>query len=344
MKKKGITLSQLAKHLELSTTTVSFVLNNHRQASQIPPETRKRIHDAAKELNYRPDFLARMFRTQRSYTIGVMIPDLSDEFSARVLNGVESGLFENDYYFFVAGHHHQPELITRYLQLFTERRVEGIIAVDTPILELPDLPVVTVAGGFSTPGADNIILNHPAAARLALSHLIELGHRRIAFLKGPAMRCDTGIRWKSIESAAGELKIEIPDDFVAQLSTYQPSPETGYLATRDLILRNANFTALFTFDDVSALGAVKALSDAGKRVPQDVSVIGFDDSNLAAYQMPPLTTIRQPLFELGKTAAETLLEKIAAPRNFEEDISIERTIFVEPQLIVRSSTAPVIVG
>ena len=194
-----VSLKDLAKHLNLSPTSLSLVLNRSPQADSIPQETKDRIFAAARRFNYRPNFLARSLRSQRTYSIGVLVPELSAGYSALVLSGVEEFLMQAGYLYLVTSHRHNPKLIEDYPQLLFERRVEGLIAVDTPCgHELP-LPVVSVSGHERLPGVTNIVLNHRRAAELGLEHLAGLGHRRIAFFKGQSFSSDTDVRWGAFE-------------------------------------------------------------------------------------------------------------------------------------------------
>jgi DNA-binding LacI/PurR family transcriptional regulator len=332
--KQKIGLRQLAKHLGLSTTSLSVVLNDAPGADSIPQETKDRIFEAAEKFNYRPNYFARTLRAQRSFTFGVLVPELSDGYSAMVLSGVEDELLKANYFYIIASHHHRKDLLKEYPRMFAERRVEGIIAVDTEFETPLDIPAVTVSGHKEVKGVTNIVLNHTRAAELAFEHLIKLGHRRIAFLQGQVFSSDTQIRWEAIEAAAKKHNIEINPEFVDRLEGDNPSPETGYLATRRILMRrDRSFTALFAFNDVSAIGAIRALQEAGLRVPQDVSVLGFDDIYGAAFHNPALTTIRQPLFEMGRLAAQTLLKSIDGKEEQPPLIS------AEPTLIIRDSCA-----
>ena len=333
---RPVSLKELASHLNLSTTTVSFVLNGSPMANTIPPQTQERIFAAAREFQYRPNFIARSLRAQRTYSIGVLMPELSGGYSAMVLSGVEERLLEADYFYFVASHRHREELIKRYSRLFAERCVEGLLAIDTPQREQSLLPVVSISGHDKTPGVTNIVLNHDTAALLALKHLKELGHRHIAVIKGQDFSSDTEIRWEAICKAAQQLDLSIPTHHVAQLQGNSPSPETGYAATQTLLGAAQPFTALFAFNDISAIGAIGALREAGKRVSEDVSVIGFDDVDAAAFHNPPLTTVRQPLKKMGHLAADILLKKIS--RAFDDEPPA--FVNVEPELVIRNSTAP----
>lgn len=331
----AVSLKELAAHLGLSTTTLSLVLNKRPSADSIPEETKRRIFSAASELNYRPNYLARSLRAQRTHTVGVLVPELSDGYSAMVLNGVESALSSEGFFYLIASHLHRDDLLEKLPSVLVERQVEGIIAVDTPIRFEPSLPVVNVSGHNEISGVTNVILNHQHAAELGVGHLYELGHRKVAVLKGQVFSSDTEERFETIMKAAASRKINISQKLIQQLEGDLPSPEVGYAATRKLIAGGEKFTALFAFNDVSAIGAIRALEEEGLRVPEDVSVVGFDDIYGAAFHNPALTTIRQPLFEMGRLAAKTVLEELAGKTNGNS----ARVLNVEPTLIVRHSTA-----
>ncbi len=336
--KKGegpVSLKKLAAHLGLSPTTLSLVLNDSPLASAIPQETKDRILVAAREFNYRPNFIARSLRSARTFTLGVLAPEISSGYASEVLGGVEEHLLKEGYFYFVVSHHHRQELLKQYTQLLIERCVEGLIAVDTPHLANLALPTVCVSGHDNAPGVTNITLDHERAAELGIGHLIELGHRRIAAIKGQDFSSDTEVRWEAICEVAKRMGVPIEHALMAQLEGDSPSPETGYLATKRLLERQAPFTALFAFNDISAIGAIRALREAGLGVPEDVSVVGFDDIPAAAYNYPALTTIKQPLRRMGRLAAEHLLKRVSngAQTDFPKEV------MVEPELIVRQSTA-----
>jgi len=330
-----ISLKQLAGHLGLSPTTVSLVLNESPLASSIPDATKKRIIDAARGLQYRPNLVARSLRAQRSFTVGVMVPELSDGYSAMVLSGVEDQLFREGYFSLVASHRHEKNLIEHYPDLFFQRRVEGLIAVDTAYDRRLPIPVVAVSGEHDRDGVSTVKVDHDRAAVLALQYLKGLGHRSIAFFKGQIFSSDTDLRWQAIEKQGRVLGIEVRPELVAQLEGDSPSPELGYVAARKLLDNGAEFTALFAFNDVSAIGAIRAFREASLRVPEDISVIGFDDIYNAAFFSPALTTIRQPLKEMGRLAAELVVRRISNSR-----AEYPREMVVKPELIVRQSACP----
>jgi LacI family transcriptional regulator len=216
-----------------------------------------------------------------------------------------------------------------------------LVAIDTPLKAHPALPMVTVSCPDKHEGLTNIVLNHKRAAELALEHLVGLGHRRVAVIRGQAFSSDSEPRWKAIQHAAAKAKLVLRDELVAQLMEDVPGHEPGYFATQRLLASGSAFTALFAFNDVSAIGAVKALREAGLRVPEDVSVVGFDDIQSAAFQNPGLTTVRQPLRTMGMLAAETVLRQIAG--GAAEHVP-SKQVMVDPEFVVRDSTCAPKVG
>jgi DNA-binding LacI/PurR family transcriptional regulator len=332
--RKPVTLKQLAELLGLAPATISLVVNRSRVADTIPQETKNRIFEAVEKYKYRPSFFARSLRAQRSFTIGVIVPEVSEGYSASVISGVEDHLLQAGYFYFVASHRHRADLVDEYPRLFLERSVDGMIAVDTPWTLSLSVPVVTVSGHNRVNGLTNVILDHALAAELALKHLRQLGHRNIAFIKGQEFSSDTAVRWSNIERKARQMGLAIDPSLVAQLQGESPTSQPGYEATKRLLASRKSFTALFAFNDISAMGAIRALRQANLRVPHDVSVVGFDDIESAAYQNPALTTVRQPLRKMGRIAAETLLRRINRSRN---DGNAET--MVDPELVVRDTTA-----
>ena len=334
---KPVSLKELAERLNLSPATVSLVINGSPVADSIPQETKERIFSAVRKYKYRPNFFARSLRARRSFTIGVIVPEVSDGYSASVMSGVEDHLLQEGYFYFVVSHRHRADLIDEYPRLFLERSVDGLIAVDTPWTLSLSVPVVTVSGHNQVKGVTNIVLDHVHAAEVALKHLAQLGHRQLAFIKGQEFSSDTEVRWSNIQRAARDLGLSISPSLVGQLEGDSSSPELGYAATKKLLATRKPFSALFAFNDISAMGAIRALREAKLRVPQDVSVVGFDDIQSAAYQNPALTTVRQPLREMGRIAAETLLRRI---RQGGSQWQGGETM-IEPKLIIRETTCRV---
>jgi len=332
---KPITLKELSSRLELSQSTVSRIVNGEADKYRIARETQQRVLQAAALYGYTANTVARSLRKKRSYTVGVIVPEISEGYSTAVLGGIEDELLKDGFFYFVVSHRHRPDLLKGYPRMLLARSVEGIIAVDTAIEENLPVPLVSVSGHQHREGLINIELDQGQAALLALSHLQELGHREIAFIKGQAFSSDTNRRWHAIVAAAKALGITIHPELVVQLRGREPGPGPGTEVTWRLLQSRRPFSALFAFNDVTAMGAILALREAGLRIPKDVSVVGFDDVLAASTYRPPLTTIRQPLRDMGQVAASTLMGLISGQIPHPHPAVI--TLY--PKLVVRKSTA-----
>ena len=340
-----VNLRMLAEHLELSQTTVSLVLNNSPSAKSIPQETRNRVLAAAEKLNYRPNYFARSLRQSRSMSVGVLAPDLSEGYFTRVMSGVVEELTRAHYFYFTACHDWKKDLIEQYPRMLVERAVDGFLLLNTPVDELSvPVPVVAISAHAPIANATNIVLDHNLAAEKALRHFYDLGHRRIAFMRGPKAIPDSEFRWKGIEEAAAALGLKLDPTLTIRIDTgawsmrtgqHPMAPEIGYKPMKSLLERTRDFTAIFCFNDIAAIGAIRALKESGLSVPHDVSVMGFDDILSAAFYTPSLTTVRQPLSEMGKYGAKVLLERIA-----DREAAFPPEIVVSPELVVRESTGP----
>jgi LacI family transcriptional regulator len=317
-----VTLKTIAEQLNLTPGTVSAALN-------------KRILAAAQELNYRPNFFARSLRLQRTYTIGVIAEEIGDAYGSMIISGIEQHLRQNNFFFLTVIHRHDKKLLQTYAQMLQSRGVEGFITVDTSLTEQPALPTVAVAGHQRVPGVTNVVLDHKRAARMALQHLRNLGHEEIAFVKGQPFSSDSVVRWDAIVEAAEELGMRIRPELTVQLEGTESTPLIGYPVGKQLLARKRQFTAVFAYNDISAIGAIWAFREAGLRVPDDVSVVGFDDIAGAAFANPALTTVRQPLLKMGQIAAQTLIARIEGRGRYQPEIAIE------PEFVVRDSSGPV---
>ena len=341
--KRRVTLKEVAASLGLSQTTVSLVLNRTAAAASIPAETQRRVFAAAEALGYRPDFVARSLRSRRSRSIGILVPEIGDAYASDVLSGIEDRLLEEGYFYLIASHHSRSELLAKHMQLLRDRLVEGFILVATPLEVPPGIPSVAIAGHDVLDQVTNVVIDHDRAATLALTHLKRLGHRRIAFFKGPARSSDTDPRWQAILDVANRIGLEARPELTLQLGdasngARMPAQEVyrqGHRLGNRLLRTGSPFTALFAFNDVSAIGAMRAFLDAGLDVPRQVSVIGFDDIHAAAFQNPSLTTVRQPLDRMGERAADILLARLSKSATGAEEL-----VTMAPKLVVRDSTGP----
>jgi LacI family transcriptional regulator, galactose operon repressor len=352
MKKNGrtrglITMRDVAQATGFSPATVSIVLNNAPLARFIAPTTRQKIEQTAKRLGYRPNAMARFLRSKRSQSIGVMLFDVTDPFCTPILRGIENAMYPLGYLPIFADAHNQAERFERYLEMLLERHVDGLIVVANwlfvDIHVLADLnkqetPAATI--GWEIPGnrVSSVMVDNEAGGRLALEHLYQRGHRKIAIIRGPKSLIDTAPRWRGIQKFAQSVKMELDSSLILQLPEVfdaTASFEHGYRLTEEL-LQKKKFTALLAFDDLTALGAMRALAKAGIRVPEDCSVTGFDDVAISALSAPSLTTVRQPLEIMGSTAVSIVMDAIKAGHENRDFAAVSQKL--HPELVIRDST------
>jgi len=316
-----------------------MALSPNAESTGVAAKTRERVLRAAQELNYQPNFYARSLSSGRSYTIGVVVPAISEGYYSTLIAGIEHHLTQADYFFLVTSHRWNREKMEQLPKALMSRGAEGLILVNTFMNHEIELPSVRIGGSTRFANSTNVRIDEQLGVRLALEHLVSLGHREIAFFKGEVESTATEERWEGIEKAAREFKIRILKQRVVQLKLRGDDEPIegawdGYSAAQLLLSRNASFTALFTYNDSTAIGAMRAFADKGIKLPQQISVVGYDDIPAAQYERPALTTIRQPLLQMGEQAAEFLLERIAGKRK-------RADVLVEPTLVVRGSTARV---
>ena len=327
-----ISLRMLGDYLNLSPATISLVLNNAPGVRSIPQETRDRVTSAAAKFDYRPSFYARSLRKRQTFSIGVLVPDLNDHYVAPVLAGVEEFLIEEGYFYLTASHRRKPDLIEEYPRLLMDRSVEGFVLIDTVLEHGMKLPAVAVAGHRKIEGVTNVVLDQRRAAELTLAHLYELGHRKIAFMRGGSHSSDADERWGCLMQVAAEMGLEVLPELTVQVKLRVSTPELGFGPANELLDRGGDFTAIVCYNDEAAIGAIRAIMNHGLRVPEDISVVGFDDIQSAAFSNPSLTTVRQPLNQMGIEAARILLQRIRGTEAFED------TVPILPELVIREST------
>ncbi len=347
----SVTMRDVAKASGFSPATVSIVLNNAPLAQYIAPGTKKKIEDAARKLGYRPNAMARFLRSKRTHSVGVMLIDITDPYCTPILRGIENSLYQASYVPILADAHNQRNRFERALEMLLERHVEALIVVanwmfvDIHLLadfNRRNIPVATI--GWELPGdtVSSVMVDNEAGGRLALEHLHQLGHRKIAFIRGPKMLIDSAPRWKGIQRFANSAGLEIDPNLVMQLPDWQdPNSgfEGGFRLTEELLQRKKKFTALMAFDDLTAMGAIRALTKAGMKVPEQCSVAGFDDVAMSAMSVPSLTTVRQPLEMMGNLAVNEIMEGINASQEKRDwKITHHRT---SPELVIRESTRAV---
>jgi LacI family transcriptional regulator len=348
VKTSVITIRDVAKEAGFSSTTVSIVLNNAPLARYIPAATKKRIEKAAKKLGYRPNLFARSLRSKRSHTVGVMVFDMTDPYCTLVLRGIENSLYQSSYLPILTDVHNERSRFERYLEMLLDRRVEALIVlanwlfVEVDVLadlERSSIPTIMIGRELQTDTVSSVVVDNEVGAYAAVEHLYLLGHRKIAFIRGPKTLADSAPRWRGIRSFAKSCGLELDPRLVLDLPESRDpisSFEAGYKLTEDLIKSKRPFTGLVAFDDMTAFGAIRALAKAGLRVPEHCSVIGFDDVAASSLYNPPLTTIRQPMQDMGAMAATLVVEGINAVLEKREVSAVHRKM--APELAVREST------
>ena len=350
-KQPSITLREVAKESGFSLTTVSIVLNNAPLSRYIPAESKNRIARAARKLGYRPNLYARSLRSQRTHAVGVMVCDMTDPYCTLILRGLENSLYQSSFLPIFADFHNERGRFERHLEMLLGRRVEGLIVLANWLfldvnllaeLQKSGIPTVMIGRELRADSVSSVVVDNEAGARQGLEHLHSLGHRRIAFIRGPKAVADTAQRWKGIRSFAHDVGLELDPDLVVDLPESQ-DPLSGfegsYRLTSNLLVSKRPFTALMAFDDTAAFGAVRALTKAGLRVPEHCSVVGFDDVPSAALYTPALTTLRQPMETMGSMAADLVVGAINAAQGKREFCPTHQK--VAPELVVRESTSAV---
>ncbi len=347
-KNSAITLRDVACESDVSAATVSIVLNNAPLARYIPPTTKDRIEKAARKLGYRPKLLSRFLGAKRNHTVGVMVFDITDPYCTLILRGIENSLYQASFVQILTDVHNQRGRFERYLEMLLARPIEGLVIVanwlfvDIDLLadiEKRNIPAVMIGRELRTASVSSVMVDNEAGAHLAMEHLYSLGHRKVAFIRGPKMLIDSVPRWRAVRSFARSVGLEIDPALVVDLpDSLDPNSgfEGGFRLTEELLKRKKRFTAVMAFDDMTAFGTIRALARAGLRVPEDCSVIGFDDVIPAGLSVPSLTTVRQPMEALGSAAVGIVMEGINAAAEEREYQATHRKL--APELVVREST------
>jgi LacI family transcriptional regulator len=346
---KHVTLVDVARQSGFSPSTVSIVLNEAPLSRYVAALTKQHIRETAKALGYHPNASARSLRSRRSRTIGILIFDISDPFCTLILRGIEKALDITGYLPVIMDAHNDRKQLEGYLGMLMERRVEGLIVVANWLFEggggvLFDIlqnsfPTIVVGRDLAHDQIRSVVVDNEAGGYAALQHLYELGHRKIACILGPEMLIDSNRRWQGMQCFASEHSLTLDPRCIRRM-VEALDPFSGFPAglelTQDLLRCGADFTAIAAFDDLTALGAVRALAQAGLRVPSDCSVIGFDDAPLAAFCTPGLTTIRQPMEDMGTVATQWVLKAAQGEDNLPGPSTVAHML--EPTVVVRDST------
>jgi LacI family transcriptional regulator len=343
-----VTIRDVAKTSGFSSTTVSIVLNNAPLARYIPAATKKRIEAAAKKLGYRPNLFARSLRSKRSHTVGVMVLDMTDPYCTLILRGIENSLYQANLLPILTDVRNERGRFERHLEMMLDRRVEGMVILANWLfldinliadLEKSSIPTVMIGRELRTDSVSSVIVDNELGGHAAVEHLYSLGHRKIAFIRGPKSLSDSSPRWKGVRAFCQSKGLDLDARLVMDLPESRDpisSFEAGHKITEELIKRRRSFTAIMAFDDMTAFGAIRALSKAEIRVPEQCSVIGFDDVASAALYTPALTTVRQPMEGMGSLAVSLVVDGINSVLEKKKVAAVHRRI--APELVVREST------
>mgnify|MGYP001187427210 CR=1 FL=1 len=326
-----VRISDVAKLANVSTATVSRVLSN---SGNVKKETTEKVLEAIRKLNYQPNMLARQLRKLETKTILVVVPDITNTFFSKVLRGIEHVAIENDYEVLLGDTGNNIERESGYLNILRQRKADGMILLtarlESHVLEeiASEFPVVLACEYLEGSTIPTVSIDNISSARKATEYLIHLGHRRIGFISGPLNVILSRDRLKGFRQAMAQHGIPV-ESFLVQEGDF--SFESGYNMMMKFLALDQPPTAVFASNDEMAIGAIKAIKSKGLRVPDDISVVGFDDIQFASIYEPALTTISQPMFEIGKKAMELLIKLI----NKDE---LEKSQYIlEDRLVVRET-------
>ncbi|MCD1243257.1 substrate-binding domain-containing protein [Vibrio cholerae] len=327
------TMKDIARLAGVSTSTVSHVINKSRFVSD---EIAERVNNAAQQLNYAPSALARSLKMNRTKTIGMLVTTSTNPFFGEVVKGVERSCYHQGYNLILCNTEGDNQRMKASINTLLQKRVDGLLLMCSTLegerLDVfdryPDIPIVVMDWGPILFASDKIQDNSLQGGYMAAKHLIECGHKEIGCITGPLIRHQAQMRYEGYKRALAEAGIAINPDWIME-SDFEC--EGGYQAFEKLYQRGKLPSALFVSNDMMAMGVIQAASQRGLRVPDDLSLIGYDDVHIAKFMTPALTTIHQPKYRLGKAAVDTLLYRLENPD------TTAQVVQLEPTLVVRNS-------
>jgi LacI family transcriptional regulator len=327
------TIKDIAQEAGVSYATVSRALNNKYG---VKPDTRKRIMALARARGYTPNAIARGLVKKETYSIGLIIPDISNPFFPQVASGVEDAAKERGYSVFLCNTNYESEREAHYLTLLVEKRVDGIILASgfqsgeaSVSASAGAIPVVSLCARFDTLQNSFVVIDNERGGFLATRHLIEQGYESIGFIGTQSDGFSEGQRFKGYRLALEKFNLPYEKRYIFAGDLKR---ETGYKIIHRIIASGDYPRALFVENDLMALGVIQGIKEAGLKVPEDIAVVGFDDIAFASFPEIGLTTVRQPKYEMGKLAATLLLDTIT------EETATPKKYILEPELIVRTSS------
>ncbi len=327
------TIREVAKKAGVSSTSVSHVLNNTRFVSE---DVRERVNAAKRELNYRPNALARSLRRGETHTLGLILPDSANPFFAEVGHAIESAAFALGYSVILCNTENDENKERLYTEVLENKQLDGIIFVGAgenreAISEIIQngLPLVVVDRNMGSLELDTVTTENYQGGLLATQHLLSLGHQIIGCITGPSNITPSAERVTGYRAALQQAEIGVVESLLTRGDFHAPS---GYSAAMLLLQQTPRPTAIFVCNDMMAIGAMRAAAQLGLRVPEDIAIVGFDDIQLASYTNPSLTTVAQPKQEIGQLAVKLLFERMSDP-----SLPPRHTI-LSTQLIIRESS------
>ncbi|MDW8291289.1 MAG: LacI family DNA-binding transcriptional regulator [Armatimonadota bacterium] len=341
MARQRADMDTIAREVGVSKTTVYRALHNK---GRIHPQTRERILQVARELGYRPNLVARSLRVQKTSTVGLVVVGLAGSFYSHILEGVDGVAQSNQYGVLLACSYGNPRKEREIIQMLLDKRVDGLIVAPADPEENREFYEELIASQVSIvlidryiPGLpiDFVATNNELGGYLATRHLLQLGRRRIVFVSnGSRERRATSVigRFEGYRRALAECNLCETVELGPGLPDILPEEEYAYSAVTHYLQQGGTMDGVFAVNDDVAYGAIRALRDHGLRVPEDVSVVGFDNQDTSAFIFPPLTTVAQPMYEIGRVAASLLLERIHKGRT-----APQQQVLLVPQLVVRQS-------
>lgn len=327
-----ITLNELAKAAGVSISTVSRAIND--SSHPVNEETRQHILNLAKELGYRPNMVARSLKTERTFTVGIIVNSIVSPFSPTIIRGIQDHLKLHNYCSVIINADWDPEAEAEAIHQLISRSIDGIIFVESwlreanPTLDLANKPYIFVHRLFSGMSGNSVLVDEYYGTCLAVEHLARLGHRRIAFINGPQGWDASTHRLAAYQGALAQQEIPYEPMLVEEGNW---EVQSGYPAARKFLAMAERPTAIFAANDLMALGAIYAIQEAGLRVPEDIALVGYDDREIASLSRPTITTVSLPCYEMGQTSAQLLM------RWLDDETVMEEPLRIRGKLIIRES-------
>lgn len=338
-------IQDVADEAGVSPAVVSAVFRKTKSSVRYSTRTAEAVRKASEKLHYTPNLAISYLRSRQTYSVGVLVFDLCDNYCATILAGMETILAQTQYSLLLSDTRRREEKVGEYIRLFRRKRVDGIIVVgcsDSTVQEVHQqaqrnqIPTIIVGTDASEGGVPSVFCDQAVGAFEAVCYLLDLGHRRIAGIFDAATVRDSNERLAGMEKAIRKRGLELDPALICHCKQYSDPFEGGYDSMKNLLQSNSDFTAVFASGDSFAAGTIWALRQAGRRVPDDVSVVGFDDLDFARFYNPPLTTVAQPTKQMGRQAAEMFLS--IASGEIPQPEKPAACVALDTKLIIRSST------